>query len=162
MKAKNILFFVVFLLSSMAIIAQPPGEDFHQKSEKIKAMKVEFITAKLELTPAEAEKFWPVYNEFTDKMQTIAKKRRKKMQANKDKELSDKEVNELIEFNFDTEQKMLDLKRDYDKKFKSILPVQKVGKLYQAEMQFKHELLRKMRGNGQGRGNGPGSGGPPR
>ena len=162
MKAKHTLFFIAFLLSSMAIIAQPPGEDFYQKSEKIKAMKVEYITTKLELTPTEAEKFWPVYNEYMDKMQTLAKKRRKKMQANKDKDLSDKEVNELIELNFETEQKMLNLKRDYDKKFKSILPVQKVGKLYQAEMQFKHELLRKMRGNGQGKGNGPGPGGPPR
>ena len=160
MKAKHILFFVVFLLSSIAIVAQPPGGDFHQKSEKIKAMKVEFITTKLELTPAEAEKFWPVYNEFMNKMQSLAKTRRKKMEANKDKDLSDKEVNELIEFNFDTGQKMLDLKRDYDKKFKAVLGVQKTGKLYQAEIQFKHELLRKMKGNGMpGR---HGAAGPPR
>jgi len=164
MKAKNSLLLVAFLLISTTFFAQGPGSNFHKNSEKIKAMKVEYITTKLDLTPAEAEKFWPVYNEFIDKMQTLAKARRKKMQANKDKDLSDDEINNLIEFNFSTDQKMLDLKREYDKKYKSVLPVQKVGKLYQAEMEFKHELLRKMKGGpgGPGKGNGGGPGGGPR
>lgn len=160
MKAKQILFFGMFMWSSMALMAQGPGGDFHQKSEKINALKVEFLTTKLELTPAEAEKFWPLYNEFIDKMQTIHRTRRKKMKANKGKDLSDAEVNALIAYNFDTDQKLLDLKREYDKKFKSVLPVQKVGKLYLAEEQFKRELLRKMKGHQQGGRNGMGE--PPK
>ena len=37
---------------------------FHGNPDKIKAEKIAFITAELELTPAEAEKFWPVYNKM--------------------------------------------------------------------------------------------------
>lgn len=161
MKAKHILITISLFLMSSLLFAQPSSEGgFSQRSEKIKAMKVEFITTKLELTPAEAEKFWPLYNEFTDKMQVIAKDRRKTMRANKDKELTDKEVNELIQLNFDTDQKMLDLRRAYDVKFKKVLSIQKVGKLYQAEEQFKHELLRKMKGNGPGGKGQKGEGSP--
>jgi hypothetical protein len=37
-----------------------------QRQEKIQALKIAFITQKLKLTPAEAEKFWPVYNQYNN------------------------------------------------------------------------------------------------
>ena len=111
-------------------------------------MKVEFITTKLELTPEEAEKFWPLYNEFESKLKALEKKRRMVLKENYNKELTDDEVNELIQMNFDTDQQILSLRRQYDVKFKKVLSVQKVGKLYVAEKEFRHELLRKMKRGG--------------
>ena len=140
------------ILFSTGLIAQPPGgagpEGRKEKSEKIKAMKVEFITSKLDLSSAEAEKFWPIYNEFMGKMDKIERGRRKSRKSNEGKELTDAEVNEMIKYNFDTDQELLDLRREYDAKFKNVLSIQKVGKLYLAEHQFRRELLRKMKGNG--------------
>jgi len=34
-------------------------------------MRVSFITTEMQLTPAEAEKFWPIYNEYRDKIKAI-------------------------------------------------------------------------------------------
>lgn len=148
MKLKIITILVVILsMFSQISIAQPPG-GMHERSEKIKAMKVEFITTKLDLTVEEAQAFWPVYNEFMKKMDALEQKRRSTMRANRDKELTDKEINELIELNFDTDQAILDLKRAYDSKFKAVLPIKKVGKLYRAEEQFKHELIKRLRRGG--------------
>jgi hypothetical protein len=143
---------IAILFLTVPVFAQPPHggghQGMHQKSEKIKAMKVEYITSKLDLSSAEAEKFWPVYNEYMAKMQALEKGRRQKLKENYDIELSDDEVNNLISFNFETDQNILDLRLDYDKKFRQVLSIQKVGKLYRAEHDFKRELLRKMKGNG--------------
>ena len=48
---------------------RPMGEN----KEKLKAHKIAFITDRLQLTPAEAEKFWPVYNEHEAAMETMHK-----------------------------------------------------------------------------------------
>jgi hypothetical protein len=110
-------------------------------------MKVEFITSKLELTSEEAEKFWPVYNEFEDKMHALQKKRRDAMKKMRDKEgePTDKEVEKMIDLNFEIDQEMMNTRMAYDAKFKEGLPNQKVGKLYLAEEQFKREVMRKMK-----------------
>tara|TARA_R110002050_G_scaffold109799_1_gene221376 strand:+ start:109181 stop:109654 length:474 start_codon:yes stop_codon:yes gene_type:complete len=151
---KQIITILAVLFYAVSGMAQPPHEmddpsmGGKQKREKIKAMKVEFITTKLDLSTDEAQKFWPVYNEFTDKLMAIEKGRRKMLKENADKELSDAEINKLIAYNFDTDQKILDLKREYNEKFKKVLSVQKVGLLYQSEHMFKRELLHKMRKDG--------------
>ena len=51
------------LLLSASVFGQKQNNSKPNR-EKIKAMKVGFITEKLDLTTAEAQKFWPVYNEF--------------------------------------------------------------------------------------------------
>ena len=57
------LLIIMFGLSNL--VAQ--GE----RREKLKAYKTAFITEKLELTPAEAEKFWPVYNNYENKVHQL-------------------------------------------------------------------------------------------
>jgi Spy/CpxP family protein refolding chaperone len=47
-----------------------------EKKENIEAMKIAFITNKLELSPEEAQKFWPVYNQYNEKLKDLRKKRR--------------------------------------------------------------------------------------
>ena len=45
--------------------------------EKVKIQRIAFITQRLSLTETEAQQFWPVFNEFTEKLQQIRKKRAK-------------------------------------------------------------------------------------
>jgi hypothetical protein len=41
----------------------PPKQMNKEQRERLELYSIQFITKKLNLTPAEAEKFWPVYNE---------------------------------------------------------------------------------------------------
>lgn len=41
------------------------------KHERIKALKVSFLTEKLELSSAEAEKFWPIYNTYDSQIHDL-------------------------------------------------------------------------------------------
>lgn len=132
---------------SISIIAQPRGGRMQEKKENIAAMKIAFITQKLDLTPEEAQKFWPVYNQYSDKIQELRKKRRKDGKEAKQNldELTDREIEQLIDQDLSNHQKELDLEKEYKVKFKSVLPMKKIAKLYAAEEQFKLVLLEKLK-----------------
>src|SRR5688572_16351712 len=125
---KTRIIFALIMLGSILSYAQDP-EMSNEKKEKIRSMKIAFITEKVALTPEEAEKFWPVYNEYTTEAEKIKKDRKDSKGRNRTSEsydsLSDKEIEVLIDKSFKGEQDALDLKKQYYLKYKSILPVKK-------------------------------------
>lgn len=160
---KAALLGTAFLFTSAAF-AQGPGQrpprseekgrqqGQQDKKEDIDAMKIAYITKELSLTPEEAQLFWPVYNQYNDKLQDLRKKRMdnsKETKENVDK-MTDKEVEQSIDNDLISRQKELDLRKEYAAKFKAVLPVKKVAKLYQAEEQFKRVLLNKLKDHPDG------------
>lgn len=138
------LFFTLLLFTSSGY-AQGGGRQ--EKRENIQAMKIAFITKKLDLTPEEAQQFWPIYNQYSDKTMELRKKRRqdnREARQNFD-ELSDKEVEQIVNNDIAIRQKELDLQKEYNEKFKGVLPIKKVAKLYAAEEQFKMVLINKLK-----------------
>ncbi len=126
----------------------PPSPPNPPKKERMESMRVGFLTQKLDLTPDEAQKFWPVYNEFKKKREELHKKNKeekKKMKEDND-ELSDKQIETMVDGEMVFRQKNLDLEKEYHSKFKSVLPIKKVAKLYRAEEQFSHHLLEQISG----------------
>jgi hypothetical protein len=118
-------------------------------NEKIKAQKVAFITQKLSLTPQEAQVFWPVYNEYDQKRNTILSQRRNtSVYYNQNEEkLSEKETDEIISKYVQLQKEEASLLDEYNAKFRKILSAKKVMKLYVAEVEFKNFLLRQIRDN---------------
>ena len=129
---------VLCLLVSSYAQAQKRGN----KQERIKSLRIAFITEKLQLTPAEVENFWPLYNEFEKKRSSLRKEYR---QDRKTGELTDDEAEKQISSNFENQEKLIALKRTYFEKFKKILPVKKVARLEKAEREFKTEIVKEMR-----------------
>jgi len=136
----------VALLSTIAFGQKHQQQGKRPTKEKIKALKIAHITNKLDLSSEEAQKFWPIYNKFEAKMEGFHKERRMESEKHKiEGKLSDKELEVLVDNHLVMEQKELDVKKTYHTKFKAILPIQKIAKLYRAESSFKRNLLKKMR-----------------
>ena len=115
-------------------------------SEEFKSMKIAYLSEKLSLTPAEAEKFWPIYNEYDSKKVDARKDfREDKKEQSKEVEISDAEIEKMLNQRIELKQTELNLEKEYLTKFKSVLSIKKVAELYKAEDNFKRELLRKMR-----------------
>ena len=109
-------------------------------------MKVGYITKKLDLSTAEAQQFWPLYNEFDAKMEEIHKALRKMRKAEPSiEDMTDADVEKMIINHNNARQKELDLLNEYTTKFKTVLPIKKVAQLYKAEHGFKRELLKKLK-----------------
>lgn len=67
---KNTAFLFLFFIASHLAAQQ------ESKHEKLEALKIAFITEKLSLTTKEAQNFWPVYNEYSQKIEKIRKAKR--------------------------------------------------------------------------------------
>lgn len=140
---------ITFLLSFVILIPAMAQDEVElpkdtKAREKIIAARIAFITEKLNLTPAEAEKFWPIYNEFDQKRKEIrleAKEVRKNTDPAKSKEENDKTA---IAQQHQIRQKELDLERDYSKKLLDVVSAQKVRALPKTEKDFRDLLLRQI------------------
>ncbi|MFT4600471.1 MAG: hypothetical protein ACI857_000645 [Arenicella sp.] len=160
---KRLLFILSILLAS-ATFAQPgQGPNKQQKKkdreERIKAEKIAFITTQLDLNSKEAEKFWPIYNEYEAKIEENRKSHRSqaKKLRNYD-ELSEDEAYSTTEKLLELEVAGSKIRQEYLVKFAAALGKKKAAKVYHAEERFKRELLKKIKkGNHQG----PPHDGPP-
>jgi len=138
----------VIVFMSFAVIAQ--DKDSHEaRMEKYRAEKVSFLTTKLDLTSAEAQKFWPIYNQM-DKERWDAQKSRRNLEnkvSEAEESLSDNEIIKLTREFSGSMQKEAALMTSYNEKLLKVLPPKKVLKLYKAENEFRMNMIRKYRGN---------------
>ncbi len=139
-----------FLSLLLLITFQALGQDiddFPQQRQEIQAQKVAYITQKLALTPQEAQVFWPQYNAYEKLIGDQKQALRAVMKENRTAAEGPNraELDTRMEKAFAAERKRVDIEEEYYAKFKEILPIQKVAALYQAEREFKRELLRTLR-----------------
>ncbi|MBN2519668.1 MAG: hypothetical protein JXB17_04120 [Bacteroidales bacterium] len=156
MKKKYFIVFLIFsFLLEINILSQHHGGKYgKEKREMICAERIAFFTEQIGLTPEEAEKFWPVFNEFYEKKDEIHDRRRAAVRELSDNQnLSEKEMEDnmnVIIKSFEEETKLME---EYQLKYKEILPIEKISKIYVAEHQFKKYLLHKIKGNKGGKNN---------
>ncbi len=113
-------------------------------AEQLASLKIAYITKKLSLTTKEAEKFWPVYNKFTDQLDSI--KSHSKTLANDLRSnflsLEEEKLAEIADQFIADKKSEGDLYEEYHRKFKEVLPIRKVLLLYKSEQDFKKEILK--------------------
>lgn len=112
---------------------------------KIESMKIGFITEKLQLTPEEAQVFWPVYNQFEAERKSIRESTLGKYKEDgiKMEDMTDQQAEQLINDHIAFRSKEVELQKKYIAEFKRVLPIKKVAKLMTLEEQFKKQLLNK-------------------
>lgn len=121
--------------------------------EKIKSLKVAFITDRLELTSNEAQQFWPVYNTFEQQRESLRHKERSEVgeRINNAAELTEDEAKLVLTqlTSFKEEAEILD--KSYLKEIKKVLSSKKTLLLLSAEEEFKRQLIKQYRQNRGGR-----------
>jgi hypothetical protein len=114
----------------------PEAQDSRVR-DKIEAARIAYITDQLELTPEEAEKFWPIYREFAQKRREIRRELRNATR-NADPKQSDQEA---VDQQLKAKQKELDLEKDYSGRLLKVISAQKLRSLPQAERRFRQMIL---------------------
>jgi hypothetical protein len=157
MKRGLVLIILLAVLPVSRIAAQNPN------LEKLNAYKIAFFTRRLNLTSQEAEKFWPVYNEFQNKRSQIQIERQainRNINQN-EMNMSEKEMIDAGDKFIALQVQEAALEQEYHKKFREILSPVKVLRLYQAENQYRMQLLNELKDNAPLRNN-PAQRGPGR
>jgi hypothetical protein len=120
----------------------------NRKIEKIKAIQVAFISNKLDLTPEEAQKFWPIFNQFSDKQFDLKFKRKMllmKMNPESATPISDSEMTKLLADSENLETEIQNNRSRLIKDLQGVISPQKIFMLKQLEEEFKKTLLKQFK-----------------
>ena len=129
---------LLFLGANLLSAQDVPGR------QRLKAQRVAFITERIDLTPEEAEKFWPLFNQFENDKKDIQKKyKNPKRIAN----MTDEEIEKQLLDSIAKDQELLDLKKSYFSKFKKVISVRKIAMLQVAEKEFRRSIVDKLKEN---------------
>ncbi len=120
---------------------------FGQKFEKIKALKTAFITDRLDLSSAEAEKFWPVYNQYEKELHQLQVVDRMEIlnqvaESGGVNKLSEKAASDLLQKVLDLQDKIHTTEKNKFIALKKVISAQKILKLIKVEEAFKKELFK--------------------
>jgi len=115
----------IYLIIAFACIAgfaraqeEIPSE---KQQQNIEALKVAFISKELDLTPEEAQKFWPVYNQYSKELNTALRD---------DKDLLARD------------EKVLTLRKSYKDQFTKVLGQERMNRVFNSEGRFRQLLIK--------------------
>lgn len=141
---KKLIHLLFISLICTAIQAQDSDEPQPQNAnakEKIKAARIGLITQRLGLTPEQAEKFWPIYNEFTQK-RTDLRLQYKQAEKNINPNNPDpKQQQALVDLGLKIKQDELTLEKEYSGKLTGVITPQQMLNLRQAEHDFRNIII---------------------
>ena len=112
--------------------------------KKIESARIALITERLGLTPAQAEKFWPVYREYNMERREIRQQFRNARLGLDMKNLSEEQSKELVQKGMEMKQKELNLEKEYSGRLTEVISTQQLFRLKNAEKDFQQMLLKRI------------------
>lgn len=150
----------MFLAMGLATLGAAQDEEMPQMPEErarqIKSQRIAFISQRLDLSPAEAEKFWPVFNQYDREQEAVRKELRDlHRELRKDAANTEAEAGAALDREMAARQKDLDIRRKYVGEFRRTIGAVKALQLGRAERDFNRELLKRLRERVEERRGGP-------
>ena len=129
------------------IPARRGGMRMSVPSENIQVERIAYFTEKMNLTPEEAQLFWPIYNEMDHKKTALFEEKAAIIRrfAKESDKITEKQLDELLERLAAINRQEAQIPGEYQVRFRKVLPASKVMNLYVAETDFRRHLLLKMR-----------------
>ncbi len=122
---------IALFVSNILLFAQDQPQPDPKVEEKIQAAEVGYIAQKLNLTTKEAQKFWPIYNEYKRDIRQALINYRKNHDADV----------------LDRDQKIIDIRKKYRDRFVGVIGQPRVKIFFRAEGDFRRILVNRIKNN---------------
>ena len=120
--------FILILTLFLGIGLQSHAQDDDKKDAgRLQALKIAYITKKLNLSPDEAQKFWPIYNQYAEELRKTQIEMRQKGST-------------IIEI----DDKVLAIRKKFNGEFLKALSNEKVNTFFRVEKEFNGVVQREM------------------
>jgi hypothetical protein len=140
MKKSYILTLLVLLMVSSIAFAQRPAID----QEKLQAARIAFITTRIDLKPEQAEKFWPIFNQYNDDREKIM---RQISDLGKGSEsVSEEEAKSRIQKRFQYQTELLEKEKSFVNDASKVLSSKQILMLNNIARDFNRQLYQRGRG----------------
>lgn len=139
------LLLILMLTVTFSTFAQQRGN-----GDRIKALKIAFITERLQLTETEAQQFWPIYNSFDEENQKLRRESLVKFKDFDFESLSESEAKSQLQDLLSDEDKKHQLRQQFIKDLMKVLPAKKILLLKNAEDDFKRRMMERLKNRREG------------
>lgn len=137
---KGIALYVFVFYLSIPVFGQMDNKSSYDK-EKLESAKVAFITQRIDLTPDQAEKFWPLYHQHQEKKSILMKNMHELVKTG-DREINDEEAIALINKKFEMEQELLELDKIFFSNIVEVITPVQAFKLEDVNRAFTRQIYR--------------------
>lgn len=135
-------FTLIFALCAGNALAQRPTQNIDP--EKLQAARIAFITSRIDLKPEQAEKFWPIFNQYTDQREATM---RSISQLNRDAEnISEEDAKSRIQKRLQLQQKLLDEEKSFINEVSKVISSKQVFMLNNIARDFNRSIYQRQRG----------------
>lgn len=107
--------------------------------------RIAFFTNRLSFTQDQAQRFWPLYNEFITRRRELNRTGRL-LRREQIESLTDQQIRDNLTQTYATRQQELNLEKDYFDKFQKVLSLRQVAQLLAAERDFTREVIKRVAG----------------
>lgn len=153
---RNILIILLMVFTTSVMAQQRRASDRQQDrsidKEKLESARIAFITNRLSLTPTQAEKFWPLFNQNMKKRNEMMREMTR-INRTDTKELSDQRATELINRKLDIQQNLLDIEKSFMKEITQVISPAQALQLGGVNRDFTRQLYRMQEESGRARHN---------
>ena len=101
-----------------------------------------YIEKGVQISEEESKKFFPLYFEFQDKKKEINKEAWDIAKKGKAPETTNREYEEIIDNFFDNQETIIELEKEYIKKYRKVLSDKKIYMIYWAEIKFSRNMMK--------------------
>ena len=134
---------LIILLAFMLMGIKVNGQNSNARN-KIESARIALITERLGLSPDQAEKFWPVYREYTNKRRELTQELRQARQGMDPGNMSDEQSKKLVNMAMDIKQREVNLEKQYSGRMMDVISSQQMLSLGKAEQDFRRMMLQRL------------------
>lgn len=140
---KKFLFVLSFFLTVFSGLQAQEKHDKESHREKIKALKVAYITEELNMSTRLAQKFWPIYNKYEEQKRELH--RREHIDLEEADKFSEAKAQEMLKEYLAVEKEEYVIKKQLFVDLGRILTAREIIKLHKLEADFNKKLLKEYR-----------------
>ena len=110
-----------------------------ERMERFQSMKVAHLTKELDLSPEQAQTFWPVYNKYADQKKAV----RKGMTRKKVEDMTEEEAETFVKESQEAGRAMGEIDANMMDELKGVLSATQRAKLLKAEKDFHKDVVKR-------------------
>ncbi len=137
---KKLFGFILFVVFTATGVAQSQSAQ-----DKIETARIALINERLELSPAEAEKFWPLYREYSQQREVLKREYLDARRQYRDEGMTEEESKKLLQIGLSLKERELSLDRSYTERLNTVITNRQLIALRKAEDDFRKMLLERLK-----------------
>ncbi|MBY5950346.1 hypothetical protein KUV23_05140 [Algoriphagus marincola] len=139
--------FGIFLILNFLIIISVHAQRRGIDRERLEAARIAFITTRLDLSPEQAQKFWPIFNEFNEQREEKLKQIASLNPRSSTESISKEEAQRLIKQRFELQRELIEDEEVFVQKAATVISYQQILQLNSINREFARSIYQRQRDN---------------